>query len=134
VTATISSPVHHGVDTGRDLPGQTTLADRVVERIATQAVTEVADVGGATNRVLGETLGGSAEARSADVSATADDMTAQLRVRLSIAYPASVARTTKAVRAHLIQRLDELTGLAVTQVDITVTALYSTRSERRRVR
>lgn len=110
------------------------MADRVVEHIATQAITEIADVGGAAHRMLGEGLGGAAEARSAEVSATVDDTTASLRVRLSIAYPASVARTTERVRAHLVQRLDELTGLAVTRVDITVTTLYNTRSGHRRVR
>jgi uncharacterized alkaline shock family protein YloU len=123
-----------GPDPGRDLPGRTTLADRAVERTATQAITEIADVGGTTRWMLGDTLGGPAEERSAQVSATVDDTTASLHVRLSIAYPASVARTTQQVRSHLIQRLHELTGLAVTRVDITVTALYSTQPGRRRVR
>lgn len=120
-------------DGGPELPGRTTLADRAVERTATQAITEVADVGGTAHRMLGDTLGGPAEERSAQVSATVDDTTASLNVRLSIAYPASVARTTQQVRSHLIRRLHELTGLVVTRVDITVTALYLTRPEQRRV-
>ena len=119
--------------TGHDLPGRTTLADRVVENTATQAITEIADVGGTAHRMLGDTLSGPAEERSAHVSATVDDTTASLHVRLSIAYPASVARTTQQVRSHLIQRLHELTGLVVTRVDITVTALYLARPEQRRV-
>lgn len=117
-----------------DLPGRTTLADRAVERTATQAITEIADVGGAARRLLGDAISGPAEERSAQVSATVDDTTASLHVRLSIAYPASVARTTHQVRAHLIQRLHELTGLVVTRVDITVTALYITQPGHRRVR
>lgn len=126
-------PQDTGSDTGHDLPGRTTLADRAVERTATQAITEVADVGGTARWVLGDTLGGPAEERSAQVSATVDNTTASLHVRLSIAYPASVARTTEQVRSHLIQRLHELTGLVVTRVDITVTALYVTQSGNRRV-
>jgi uncharacterized alkaline shock family protein YloU len=122
-----------GPDPGHDLPGRTTLADRAVEHTATQAITEIADVGGTTRWMLGDTLGGPAEQRSAQVSATVDDTTASLHVRLSIAYPASVARTTQQVRSHLIQRLHELTGLAVTRVDITVTALYLTQPGHRRV-
>jgi uncharacterized alkaline shock family protein YloU len=122
-----------GPDPGRDLPGRTTLADRAVERTAIQAITEIADVGGTARWMLGDTLGGPAEERSAQVSATVDDTTASLHVRLSIAYPASVARTTQQVRSHLIQRLHELTSLAVTRVDITVTALYNTQPGRRRV-
>jgi uncharacterized alkaline shock family protein YloU len=143
--ATVPSPISQRTDTdhtdgqgtgqgpGRDLPGRTTLADRAVERTAIQAITEIADVGGTARWMLGDTLGGPAEERSAQVSATVDDMTASLHVRLSIAYPASVARTTQQVRSHLIQRLHELTGLAVTRVDITVTALYNTQPGRRRV-
>lgn len=135
-TAIIPSrvPQDTGSDTGHDLPGRTTLADRAVERTATQAITEVADVGGTARWVPGDTLGGPAEERSAQVSATVDNTTASLHVRLSIAYPASVARTTEQVRSHLIQRLHELTGLVVTRVDITVTALYVTQSGNRRVR
>lgn len=121
-------------DTGQDLPGRTTLADRAVERTAVQAITEIAGVGGAAPRLLGDTVGGTAEERSAQVSAVVDGTTASLRVRLSIAYPASVAHTTHQVRAHLIERLRELTGLVVTRVDITVTALYLTHPGHRRVR
>lgn len=111
--------------------GRTTLSDRAVERVATQAVTEVADVGGAAHWLLGDTA---PEERSAQVSATVDDTTAALHVRLSIAYPASVARTTEQVRDHLIRRLHELTGLVVTRVDITVVALYIDQPGPRRVR
>ncbi|MCT2587942.1 Asp23/Gls24 family envelope stress response protein [Actinophytocola gossypii] len=114
--------------------GRTTLSDQAVERVATQAVTEVADVGGAAHWLLGETLNGTPEKRSAQVSATVDDTTAALHVRLSIAYPASVARTTEQVRDHLIRRLHELTGLVVTRVDITVVALYLNQPGPRRVR
>jgi uncharacterized alkaline shock family protein YloU len=123
-----------GTDTSDDLPGRTTLARRAVERTAVQAVTEVADVGGAARRLLGDAMSGPAEERAAQVSATVDDTTASLSVRLSIAYPASVAHTTQQVRAHLVQRLGELTGLVVTRVDITVTDLYLTQPGHRRVR
>jgi uncharacterized alkaline shock family protein YloU len=121
-------------DTGPDLPGRTTVADRVVERTAVQAITEIDNVGGSANRLLGGALSTPAESRSAQVSVTSDDTTTALHVRLSIAYPASVARTTHEVRAHLVQRLRELTGLVVTRVDITVTALYTTAPQQRRVR
>lgn len=128
---TLASRVPQSVDT--DLPGRTTLADRAVERVAAQAITEIADVGGTARWMLGDTPTEAAEERDAQVSATVDDTTAALRVRLSIAYPASVARTTQQVRSHLIRRLHELTGLAVTRVDITVTALYLAQPGSRRV-
>jgi uncharacterized alkaline shock family protein YloU len=125
---------HGGQDTGHNPPGRTTMADRAVEHTAMQAITEIADVGGTTHWMFGDTLSGPAEERSAQVSATVDETTASLHVRLSIAYPASVARTTRQVRAHLIRRLHELTGLAVTRVDITVTSLYIAQPGHRRVR
>src|SRR5690348_17062853 len=137
-TATVPSHVPRRTEadqgTGDDLPGRTTLADRAVERTATQAITEVVEVGGTTRWLLGDTLGGPVEERSAQVSATVDDTTASLHVRLSVAYPTSVARTTQHVRAHLTRRLHELTGLTVTRVDITVTALYIAQPGARRVR
>jgi uncharacterized alkaline shock family protein YloU len=123
-----------GPDPGHDLPGRTTLAGRAVERTTAQAITEIVDVGGTAHWTLGDALNGSPEERSAQVSATVDDTTAALHVRLSIAYPASVAHTTEQVRAHLFRRLHELTGLVVTRVDITVTALYLTQPGPRRVR
>jgi uncharacterized alkaline shock family protein YloU len=138
--ATVASRVPRPADTdhpggpGHDLPGRTTLADRAVERTASQAITELADVSGTAHWMLGDPMNMAAEERSAQVRATVDDTTAELHVRLSIAYPASVARTTEQVRAHLIRRLHELTGLSVTRVDITVTALYLTRPGPRRVR
>jgi uncharacterized alkaline shock family protein YloU len=124
--ATLATPALQRTEPGtdHDLPGRTTLADRAVERMAAQAITELADVGGAAHRVFGDALSRSPEEHSAQVSATVDQTTAALRVRLSIAYPASVASTTREVRTHLVRRLHELTGLVVTRVDITVVALY----------
>ncbi|MBB4912902.1 Asp23/Gls24 family envelope stress response protein [Actinophytocola algeriensis] len=132
--ATTTAPRGQDTGTDHDLPGRTTLADRAVERAAAQAITEIADVGGAGHRVFGDALGGSPEERSAQVSATVDDTTAALRVRLSIAYPASVAGTAREVRNHLVRRLHELTGLVVTRVDITVVTLYLNQPGPRRVR
>jgi uncharacterized alkaline shock family protein YloU len=52
---------------------------------------------------------------------------------LSVAYPASVSRTTENARSHLMRRVEELTGLAVSRVDIVVTALHSYTTNGRRV-
>ncbi|MEU7788978.1 MULTISPECIES: Asp23/Gls24 family envelope stress response protein [unclassified Amycolatopsis] len=113
--------------------GALTIADQVVERLAVHAVREVEDVGGAAGRVLGLSVGGEDLDRSAKVSVRVDGEAVTLDVRLSIVYPASVARTTGRVREHLRQRVAELTGLTVTRVDITVTALHTTAATPRRV-
>ncbi|VVJ17715.1 Uncharacterised protein [Amycolatopsis camponoti] len=113
--------------------GELVVAARVVERIAAHAAGELTDVGGAAGRVLGIAVGGEDADRSVKVAAEVDGDTVRLAARLSITYPASVTRTTERARAHLRDRVTELTGLAVQRVDITVTALHAPAREPRRV-
>jgi uncharacterized alkaline shock family protein YloU len=113
--------------------GALLISDRTVERIATQAVTEIDGVGGSATRMLGVAVGGEDLDQSAKVTAQVRDDTVTLDVRLSISYPLSVAKTTEAAREHLRRRTTELTGLAVSHVDITVTALHTGATEPRRV-
>jgi uncharacterized alkaline shock family protein YloU len=105
-----------------------------VERIAAHAARELAEVGGAAGRVLGVAVGGEDADRPVKVDVEVDGDTVLLSARLSIAYPASVARTTEQARAHLRDRVGELTGLDVARVDITVTALHAPARANRRVR
>lgn len=113
--------------------GTLTIADSTVERIAAHAVTEVDGVGGAAGRVLGVAVGGETLDRSAKVTAAVTAGTATLAVRLSIGYPRPVRKTTETTRDHLTRRVEELTGLRVARVDITVTALHTEAAETRRV-
>ena len=132
MTTTLTSPDLAGVDA--DGRGRTTIAEHAVERIAVQLLTEVEKVGGTARRMLGVTVGGADPDRDAQVTATITGATAVLETRLSVIYPASVRRTTKDARGHLIRRVEELTGLAVSHVDIVVTALHSDTADVRRVR
>ncbi|MCR6483575.1 Asp23/Gls24 family envelope stress response protein [Amycolatopsis sp. OK19-0408] len=113
--------------------GELVIAGQAVERIAAQAARELDDVGGAAGRVLGVALGGEDAERSVKVDAEVDGDRVRLATRLSITYPASVARTTEQARAHLRERVSELTGLDVERVDITVTALHPPATSSRRV-
>lgn len=97
--------------------GRTTLEPRTVKKIAAHAVEEVPGVGS-----------------GAKVDATIDRESATLTVSLAVRYPESVARTTEAARAHLMDRTSALTGLAVPRVDIVVTALQADEIDKRRVR
>jgi uncharacterized alkaline shock family protein YloU len=132
-TAISTDPAPAAVPADLAERGALTIADRTVERIAAQAVTEVDGVGGSTARLLGVPVGGQNLDRSAKVSAKVTGDTATLSVRLSISYPRSVLRTSDAVRDHLTNRVQELTGLTVERVDITVTALHTDVTETRRV-
>ncbi|MDQ7810834.1 Asp23/Gls24 family envelope stress response protein [Amycolatopsis sp. A133] len=115
----------------QDERGRTTIAGRTVERIAARAVTDLDDVGGAATRVLGLAVG---RGNTAEVSATVSGGTAVLDVRLSLAYPTPVGPATESARQHLMDRVRELTGLTVSRVNITVTALRGGAGEVRRVR
>lgn len=122
-------------DSGAAQRGITTISDRTVERIATRVLTEVENIGGAAGRLLGIAVPGEHSEGSAHVAAkVSGDSAAALDVRLSVAYPQSVAHTTEDARARLVRRVADLTGLTVTRVDITVTALRAPDSPTRRVR
>jgi len=114
--------------------GGLTVAGGAVERIAARAITELDGIGGAASRVLGIAVGGEDLGQGAKVSANVTGSTTTLDVRLSVTYPLSVRATTETAREHLIRRVGELSGLTVTRVDITVTALHSAEAETRRVR
>lgn len=105
--------------------GRTTIAQRTVERLAACAVAELPDVGGSARRVFGVAIAGQDKDGAARVSATVLGLRATLEVRISVVYPASVGATTEAVRTHLMSRVEELTGISVSRVNITVTALHS---------
>jgi uncharacterized alkaline shock family protein YloU len=101
--------------------GTTTIAQRTVERLAGHAISELPDVGGSAKRMF--LLAGTDDV--AQVSATILGQRAALDVRISVVYPASVGATTEAVRAHLMRRVEEFTGIRVHRVNVTVTALHS---------
>jgi uncharacterized alkaline shock family protein YloU len=133
MTTTLPSPVPETAGVDSDSRGRTTIAEHAVERIATRLLAEVENVGGAARRMLGVTVGGDDPDRDAQVTAEITGETVVLEVRLSATYPASVSRTTENARGHLMRRVEELTGLAVSRVDIVVTALHSDATNVRRV-
>jgi uncharacterized alkaline shock family protein YloU len=103
--------------------GRTTIADRVVARIATRAVTEVALTGGAARQLLGITLGHQTGQGQPRVTARVDGNLAVIELRLTLAYPVAVRSLTREVRRHVIERVASLTGIEVRHVDIEVADL-----------
>lgn len=123
----------HRLDDHSDGPGLISIADAVVEKIASRAAAEVDDVGGTASRVLGVAIGSDGADSSPKVRARVDGSIVTLDVRLSVTYPAPVGRVTQQVRDHLIDRIAGLTGLSVRQVDITVTTLRQPRVQHRKL-
>jgi uncharacterized alkaline shock family protein YloU len=108
--------------------GRTTIADRVVARVATRAVAEVEQTGGAARQLIGITIGPQTGEGTARVSARTDGHLAMIQLRVSLAYPAPVRAVTREVRRHVIERVTGLTGLEVRHVDIEVARLLRGRN------
>ncbi len=112
-----------GADAGG--PGRTTIADRVVERIAARAVAEVDRATGVPRQLLGVALGSTDENTPARVSADVDGGIVSVHVMLAVIWPNPVRAVTRQVREHVITRVEHLTGLRVADVDVEVSQLLT---------
>ena len=108
--------------------GRTTIADRVVTRVAARAVAEVEKTGGAARQLMGVTIGRQTGKGTAPCSARIDGHLAMIQLRLSLAYPAPVRALTREVRRHVTERVTGLTGFEVRHVDIEVVSLLRGRN------
>ena len=97
--------------------GRLVLADRVVQKIASQAAAEVAATAGRSGGFLGIRAETDAGARPrVDVTLSVDS--ADLSLAVGIAYPGSIRRATQELRDHVTERVETLTGVDVRRVDI----------------
>ena len=114
--------------------GETTIAPVVVEKIASKAAREVDGVGGVVRTGLGRLLPWVAQDAPAQVDADVERQTVSVDLTVNVRYPQPVGKVAGQVREHVVHRLTTLTGLAVTDVNITVDELVLERpSDRRRV-
>lgn len=104
-------------------PGRTQIAPRVLERIATQVLTEVGQTGGAARRLLGVRLGQDAAGAPPQVRAQVDGHLATMQMTISVGYPAPVRQVTRQLRDRVTTRVGELTGLELRQLDIDIARL-----------
>ncbi|MEJ7815182.1 MAG: Asp23/Gls24 family envelope stress response protein [Rubrobacter sp.] len=117
------SPLHSDL-------GTTTVQDSVVTAIIGMAAQEVegvttshggAKLSGDTSPTVGEFVdnltGGGSRTRGLSVD-VGDWQAADITV--NVAYGRSIPQLTKAVREHIIERVQNLTGLEVTEVNIQV--------------
>ena len=127
---------------GRNELGTIGISDDVVAKIAACAAVEIPDAGAAATRVMGRSIpgGGRLGLRATNLAALPktkaeiDGNSTFLSMELSIRWPASVPDTTARVRQHVRERVQELAGLTVAEVDITVAALATTITPPPRVR
>ncbi len=127
---------------GRNSAGTISISDAAVTKLAARAAAEHPDAGASAARLLGRTLPGAGHlgVRGTDLQALpktqveVDRTKAFVRLELAIRWPCSVPEVSAAIRERVRTRLQELAGLNVDEVHITVTELVTDMTAPPRVR
>ena len=108
--------------------GNTTISDAVVSQVAGIAAQEVekvqmgggaaAAVGGFLQSVTGSSSGGGNYSRGVSVEVGEEE--AAIDLTMAVEYGVSIPQVTEAARRNVINRVENLVGLRVTEVNITV--------------
>lgn len=111
--------------------GRTSIADSVVEKIAGVAAREVSGVqsmGRGAARAFGtikERLpGGSGPSVAQGVKVEVGERQAAVDLDLVVDYGVSIPDVAQAVRDNVISRIERMTGLEVTEVNVSVDDVY----------
>jgi len=109
--------------------GHTTIAETVVTKVAGVAAREVRGVyelGGGVARALGGVTQrvGVGDERSQGVSVEVGEREAAVDLTVVVEYGESIPRVSQAVRENVIKRIEGITGLSVTEVNVSVNDLY----------
>src|SRR3712207_2793874 len=115
--------------------GSTTIQDGVVSKVAGMAAQEVDGVrmGGGTAQAVGSIMsavpgvGGGSESRG--VSVEVGEIEAAVDLSMSVEYGRTIHQTAEAVRSNVIRRVEDLLGLRVTEVNITVNDIFFPQQE-----
>ncbi|KAB8139575.1 Asp23/Gls24 family envelope stress response protein [Chloroflexia bacterium SDU3-3] len=126
----VASPLaNHGPVAMTDT-GATAIATNVVAKIAGIAAREVEGVHALVGSGAGDALSGLAQrvtgedASERGVSVEVGQREAAVDLKLITVYGASIPDVAQAVRKNIIGRMQEMTGLIVTEVNIDVVDLY----------
>ena len=113
--------------------GSTSIADAVVTKIASIAAREVGgvhDLGGGTARAIGGMtrsvgIGGiGVDERMQGVGVEVGEREAAVDLTVVVEYGESIPRIADALRENVTRRIEGMTGLTVTEVNIAVNDLY----------
>lgn len=117
--------------------GGTRIEDGVVQKIAGIAAQEVDGVrmgggssqaiGGILSSVTGGSVGGSSQSRG--VSVEVGEVESAIDVTLTVEYGKSIPQVAEAVRRNIINRIENLVGLNVTEVNIAVNDVFFPQEE-----
>ena len=110
--------------------GRTTIADTVVEKIAGLAAREVRGVhalGTGTARALGavrERIPGARSSMGQGVSVEVGERQAAVDLEIVVEYGAEIGDLSRTVRRNIIENIERMTALEVTEVNIIVNDVY----------
>ncbi len=117
--------------------GATTIKDGVVKRLAGMAAGEVEGVhmGGGVSRAAGgvlESITGS-QSQTRGVSVEVGQAETAIDLSMSIEYGKNILQTTRSVRERITERVESLTGLRVTELNVTINdVIFPERDEEER--
>jgi uncharacterized alkaline shock family protein YloU len=103
--------------------GRTTIATRVVEKVAAQAAIEVDAATGPPRRLFGSILGPPRADARARASAKIDETRVTLSMSIGVQYPEPVREVAARVRRNVNARIAQYCGMQVLHTDVTVPAL-----------
>jgi uncharacterized alkaline shock family protein YloU len=103
--------------------GRTTIATRVVEKVAAQAAIEVDAATGPPRRLFGAILGAPRADARARASAKIDETRVTLTMSIAVQYPEPVREVAARVRRNVSTRIARYCGMQVLHIDVTVPAL-----------
>lgn len=122
--------------------GSTVIQDGVVSKIAGIAAAEVDGIrmGGGASQTMGNIIGsitggsGTGGGNSAGVSVEVGQEEAALDLTCTAEYGKSIPQLSEAVRRNVVNRVESLVGLRVTEVNITVSDIYFPQDEQEKER
>ena len=105
--------------------GNITISNAVVSKVAGIAAQEVEGVqmGGGTSRAVGgvlDSVRGGASGTTRGVTVEVGEEETAIDLSLAVEYGRSIPQVSEAVRSNVIRRVENLVGLRVTEVNITV--------------
>lgn len=112
--------------------GRTIIADGVVQKIAgiaTREISGVYDLGGSMGRALGALreripVGGGGPNLTTGVSVEVGERQAAVDLNIVAEYGVSIADLAAAIRRNVIDSVERMTGLEVTEVNIAVNDIH----------
>ena len=115
--------------------GSTTIRDGVVAKVAGIAAQEIDGIrmGGGASQAVGSIMsavpGVGGGSQSQGVSVEVGEVEAAVDLTVTVEYGRVIPRVAEAVRSNVVRRVENLVGLRVTEVNISVTDVFFPQQE-----